>query len=94
MDQQMFQRMRGMSDLINETVDGTVNMVEDTHRALAGGTYMLLKQVGVIAAPVRLVEHIHMTITDHVYQSIRVVNRIAGDTATHICIAGLRNQEL
>jgi hypothetical protein len=40
-----------------------------------------LKRIPVTSAPAHLVEHIHMTITDHVYQSIRVINKIAGGAA-------------
>jgi len=78
------QQARGLVDLIQDTVAGTVDAIEDTHQAIARQPFALLERVRPIAAPVRLIEQIERGIAGGVYQSIRGVNGLVGDLATRV----------
>lgn len=78
------QQLRGLKDLIQETVEAGVNAIEETHQAIARKPFAILEKIPIIALPARAVEQVQRTVTGGVYQSIRVVNRIAGAVATRI----------
>lgn len=77
-------QVRGLVDLVQDTVAGTVDAVEDTHQAIARQPFALLERVCPIAAPVRLIERIERGITGGVYQSIRGINGFVGALATQV----------
>lgn len=76
------EQIRGVKDLIHDAVAAGVDVAEKTHVAIARQPYAILKQVGIIAAPVGLIEHVQMGITSGVYQSIRAVNWLVATVAT------------
>jgi hypothetical protein len=78
------QQIRGVADLIHDTVAGSVDAIEETHQAIARKQFALLKQIDPIAAPVRTLEHIERNIAGGVYQSIRLTNRLAATVATQV----------
>ena len=84
MSQLSIQQIRGVVDLIHDTVAGSVDAIEETHQTIARKQFALLKQIDPIAAPVRTIEHIERSIAGGVYQSIRLTNRLAATLSTQV----------
>ena len=59
-------QIRGIADLVHEVVAGSVDAVEETHRSIACKPFAVLEQIGPIAVPVRLIEHIERNISGRV----------------------------
>jgi hypothetical protein len=78
------QQLRGLKDLLQETVDAATSAIEETHQAIARQPFALLERVDAIAAPVRAIEHLERTVTGSVYPTIRTVNRLSGILATQV----------
>jgi hypothetical protein len=78
------QQIRGVADLIHDAVTHGVDVIEETHQAIARKPFALLKQIDPIAAPVRTLEHIERNIAGGVYQSIRLTNRLAATLSTQV----------
>lgn len=76
------QQLRGLKDLIQETVAAATDAIEETHQAIARQPFALLGQIDAIAAPVRPIEHLERAVTGSVYQTIRAVNRFSSILAT------------
>ncbi len=78
------QQIRGIKDLIQDTVDAGVKETARVHQAIARQPYALLEKLNLITVPVRAVERAQEAITAGIYQSIRAVNQIAGGLATQV----------
>lgn len=78
------QQIRGLKDLIQETIEAGINATEEVQQIIARQPYALLKQVAVIAKPVQAIEHVQEAVTGGVYHTIRSGNRIAGMLATQV----------
>jgi hypothetical protein len=76
------QQLRGLQDLIQETIAAGTSAIEETHQAIARQPFTLLEQIDAIAVPVRTIEHLERAVTGSVYQTIRAVNRLSGILAT------------
>ncbi len=77
-------QLRGVKDLIHDTVSAGVDAIEETHQAIARQSFAVLEQIAVIATPARAIGHIQQTVTGGVYQGIRTINLIAGTVATQV----------
>lgn len=78
----------GLKNLIQDAVEAGVDATEDVHLNIMRQPYALLQRIPVIAKPAWAVEQVQQTITQGVYQSIRLVNRAAGtlsSKALEIC---------
>ena len=75
-------QLRGLQELLQDTVSASVDAIEETHRAIARQPLAVLEWIPGVAAPARLVGHLQATISGGVYHSIRTVNHIAGALAT------------
>ncbi|MEE4377970.1 MAG: hypothetical protein V2J55_10750 [Candidatus Competibacteraceae bacterium] len=76
------QQVRGLKDLIQETVEAGTNAAEQVHQSIAKQPYAVLKRIPLIAPPARIIERCQHALTSGIYQSIRVVNQVSGSLAT------------
>lgn len=76
------QRLRGIKDLVQETVDAVATTAEETQVTITRMPYAVLEQIGPIALPVRLIKQCHLGLTSGIYQSVRGINRLVGAGAT------------
>jgi hypothetical protein len=78
MNPETLRQIRGAKDLLEETVEALAVSVADAQRKMTRQPYALLARIEPIAAPVRTIEEAHLRITDGVYFSIRLGNRLVG----------------
>jgi len=69
-------RVRGIKQLIHNSVDRGASFVERHHRHAAEKPFRILEQVDGVAAPAKLVEQIYFGVVDASYESVRVVNKL------------------
>ena len=81
MEPRTLRQIRGAKELVEETVDAAALAISEVQRTMTRMPYVLLARIGPIAAPVQVIEQVHLKITDSVYFSIRVGNRLAGNMA-------------
>lgn len=81
MNPETLRQIRGAKDLLEDAVEALAVSVADAHRKIARQPYALLARIEPIAAPVRVIEEAHLKITDGVYFSIRLGNRLVGVVA-------------
>jgi hypothetical protein len=81
MNPETLRQIRGAKDLLEEAIEALAVSVGDAHRKMARQPYALLARIEPIAAPVRAIEEAHLRITDGVYFSIRLGNRLVGVVA-------------
>lgn len=81
MNPETLRQMRGAKDLLEDAVEALAVSVADAQRKMTRQPYALLARIEPIAAPVRAIEEAHLRITDGVYFSIRLGNRLVGIVA-------------
>ena len=81
MEQTTLRQLHGAADLIVETVDATVVAIAAAHQDITCQPYALLALIPAIAIPAHAIGQVQLAITDHVYHTIRAVNRLAGAAA-------------
>ena len=77
-------RLRGVKDLIQDGVEHISATVERVHKNIAKRPFDILESIPVVDVPTKGVRLVHDTIVSGVYESIRLVNRIAGGAANLI----------
>lgn len=70
-------QLHGMVQLVEQAVDINVTGIHAAQKTYAGYSYTVLRQVRPIAGPVRVVESAQDVITDAVFWSIRLGNRLS-----------------
>lgn len=81
MNEVSVRQLRGAKDLVEDAVDVAALAIGDVQRKMTQAPYALLAAVAPIARPVRAIERVHLRITDSVYFSLRLGNRLAGTLA-------------
>ncbi len=88
MDDITRRKLRGLNDLVIDTVHAAVDETEKVHNEIARYPYAVLKRVTPIAMPVRMIEFVQASITGLVYRTIRV-GATAASTAAAVTLAAL-----
>lgn len=83
MDQHNLRQLRGLKDLVQETVDDAVGAIADVHREMARRPYALMSHLPLIGRPAREIERVQHDIIDGIYGSIRAVNAVVGKAASY-----------
>jgi hypothetical protein len=78
MEKTTLRQLRGLNDLVADALDAGVARTEEIHRGIAGYPYAVLKRIGPVASPVRVVEFVETTITGSVYWTLRLATRASG----------------
>ena len=78
MDKTTIRQLRGLNDLVADALDAGVARTEEIHRGIARYPYAVLKRIGPVASPVRVVEFVETTITGSVYWTLRLATRVSG----------------
>ena len=81
MNPETLRQIRGAKDLLEDAVEALAVTVGEAQRKMTRHPYKLLARIEPIAAPVRVIEEAHLKITDGVYFSIRLGNRLVGIVA-------------
>lgn len=77
-------QIRGLKDLVFQTVDATVVKTTEVHKAVARRPYAVLERIESVAAQAKAIEQVQVAITDSAYTAIRSVNQLAATAATQI----------
>jgi hypothetical protein len=78
MEKTTLRQLRGLNDLVADALDAGVARTEEIHRGIARYPYAVLKRIGPVASPVRVVEFVETTITGSVYWTLRLATRASG----------------
>jgi hypothetical protein len=70
-------QLRGLNDLAADALDAGMTRTEEIHRTIANYPYSVLKRIGPVASPVRVVEFVETTITGSVYWTLRLATRVS-----------------
>lgn len=73
-------QIRGAKDLLEDAIEAAAVTIGDAQKDDAP-PYQLLARIEPLAVPVRAIEEAHLRITDGVYFSIRLGNRLFGIVA-------------
>ena len=76
-------RWHGLKDLVQDAVDKGTTAVERVHKDVARKPFAVLEYVPPLAAPARLGWSLLERTISGTYETIRAVNRVAGDLAGH-----------
>lgn len=71
-------RLRGLKDLVEETVEEGSRAIEEAHLGVAGRSFRVLEAIPPLGGPVRLVHAVHDAHTSFVYGCVRLGNRVLG----------------
>ncbi len=88
MDDTTRRKLRGLNDLVIDTVHAAVDETEKVHNEIARYPYAILRRVTPIAMPVRMIEFVQASITGLVYRTIRVGAK-AASTVAAVTLAAL-----
>ncbi len=88
MDDTTRRKLKGLNDLVVDTVHAAVDETEKVHNEIARYPYAVLKRITPLAAPVGVIEFVQQSVTGLVYRSIRVATKVAG-TAAAITLAAV-----
>jgi hypothetical protein len=78
------ERWRGLKALVQDTVEHGSRAVERLQKEAAKRPFDLLEKIQPLEVPVKGIREIHDTAISGVHGMIRLVNRVAGDTADMI----------
>jgi len=81
MNPETLRQIRGAKDLLEDAVEALAVSVGEAQRKMTRQPYALLARIEPISKPVRAIEEAHLRITDGVYFSIRLGNRLVGMAA-------------
>ena len=84
MEKTTLRQLRGLNDLVADALDAGVTRAEEIHRGIARYPYAVLKRIGPVASPVRVVEFVETTITGSVYWTVRFATRVSGAVVAQI----------
>ncbi|HKU40348.1 MAG TPA: hypothetical protein VJR89_19440 [Polyangiales bacterium] len=70
------QRWKGLVSLVGDAVEHGSQAVERIHMATARRPFQIIEQIPGIAAPTKLVHHVHDAIVTNTYQQIRFWNSL------------------
>jgi hypothetical protein len=92
MDREAWNRLRGLKRLIHDGVKRGAEFVERHHRHAAEKPFRVLESIRPIAAPTRVVRHIHDGLLSLTYHSIRAIN-LAAEVADSWVVERLEPQD-
>ncbi len=78
MELDTLRQIRGAQELLEDAIEAAAVSIGDAQKKMTRYPYGLLAGIEPIAAPVRAIEEVHLRITDGVYYSIRLGNRLVG----------------
>lgn len=81
MNPETLRQLRGAKDLLEEAIEAAAVKLCDAQKKMTRQPYRLIALVEPVAVPVRTIEEVHLRITDGVYYSIRLGNRLVGMAA-------------
>ncbi len=76
MDEQSWQRLRGLRRLLHGVVDLGADLIEKHHRHTAAKPFQVLESIAPIAVPVRIVRVIHDGVLTLTYGGIHAVHHL------------------
>ena len=74
-------RLRGIKDLVQDSVEHGSRAVQSVHLALAGRTFTVLEAIPPLAEPARVAHSVYNGYTSAIYEAIRLGNRAVGKAA-------------
>jgi hypothetical protein len=78
MEPDTLRQLRGAKDLLEDAIEAAAVSIGDAQKKMTRFPYRMLAGIEPIAVPVRAIEEAHLRITDSVYFSIRLGNRLVG----------------
>ncbi|HSN98258.1 MAG TPA: hypothetical protein VLS89_08165 [Candidatus Nanopelagicales bacterium] len=78
------QRWRGLKALVQDGVEHGSRRVERAQKELTRRPFELLARIKPIEVPVKGIHEIHDTVVTHTHETIRLVNRVVGDTLDRV----------
>jgi pimeloyl-ACP methyl ester carboxylesterase len=69
------QRIKGLRELVHDTIDETTQLVRETHRSVSDKPFAVLGSIEPLSAAARSVQELERVASDVVYGSIRAINR-------------------
>ncbi len=78
MQPETLRQLRGAKALLEDAIEAAAVNIGEAQKKVTRYPYRLLAGIQPIAAPVRAIEEVHLHITDGVYYSIRLGNRLVG----------------
>lgn len=73
-------RWRGLRALVGDAVEQGASAIERVHLSTARRPFAILEQIPGIAEPAQSIHEIHDTVVSSVYGTVRLVNRVVGQT--------------
>ncbi|MFN8498132.1 MAG: hypothetical protein U0641_09775 [Anaerolineae bacterium] len=95
MDKQTLRQVRGAADLLHDAVDAAATSIEKAQRGAVHRAYTMVASLSHLGGPVRAIEDAQQSMTDAVYEGIRLGNDAAGAAATRIldCLEARAREE-
>ena len=81
MEPDTLRQLRGVKDLLEDAIEAAAVHIGAAQKQMPRRPYRLLARIEPIAVPVRTIEEVHLHITDGIYFSIRLGNRLVGIVA-------------
>ena len=80
----MTDELQGLKDLVQEAIDKGATSVEEVHRSIAALPFEVLERIEPLAASAKTVKDLQQQSIGFVYETIRTVNRMAGEIAEQL----------
>ena len=77
-------QLRDLNRRLQDAVEASVDLTEKLHLVMMRKPYAALEKIDAIAAPVHVIERVQHAVTLRVFQSIRIVNKIAVNVAGRV----------
>ena len=77
-------RLKGLAQLAVDATETVVNATERVHRSYARRPFAILRRIGAITRPVRVVEELEAVAAGSVYAAIRTIAGMSGIVAVHV----------
>jgi triacylglycerol lipase len=74
-------RLKGFRDLLHDVLENVTDLVQETHEAASDKTVRLLGMAPPVGEVARQVEALRRPVAEHVYDAIRVANRLVQEVA-------------
>jgi hypothetical protein len=75
----MTDELQGLKDLVQEAIDRGATSIEEVHRSIAALPFAVLERIEPLATSARTVKDLQQQSIGFVYETIRTVNRMAGE---------------